>query len=352
MATSGTISQTVFPVRKIIDRAFGPCKLAPQQITAEYIAIAQDLLYLNLSTLVSKGLALWAIQKLILPIYEAKQSVKLPLGAVDLLNCNLRTSNRLAGDYTSSSGIAALAFDGDLETSCVQSAPGGNITVQFPSTSQPTCFGFFSNVFGTWDVKFQISLDGTTWTTVYDNPEQEVIPDTWFWTDVEGIPQNQVLFARMQAGPATILNVAEFVVQDVLQEIPLAKINRDDYANLPDKWFLGRPTQFWFDKQIDQAIVTLWPAPKFQFTFNQIICYVQNYIQDVGSMTNSIQVPQRWLLAIVAELARVLNIQIPEAKGDQTILDIEASKQMDIAWGSESDGSPMYLRPRIWSYTR
>lgn len=349
---SGTISQTVFSTRKVIDRAFGPTKISPQQITGEYIAIAKDLLYLFLSTLASKGIALWAIQKQILPLYEAVQSVPLPLGVVDLLNCNLRTSTRLAGTYSASSGIAVNAFDGDLETLCTQSAPGGNITVQFPSTSQPTCFGFFPAAFGTWDIEIQISVDGITWIPAYTNHELDVSIGQWFWTDIEGIPQGKVLYARLQAGPATVLNVAEFVVQDVLQEIPLSKINRDDYANLPDKWFLGRPTQFWYDKQIDQPIITLWPAPSAPFTFNQLICYVQNYIQDVGSMTDSLAVPQRWFLAIVCELSRLLNLQIPEAKGDQTMLEIEASKQLATAWASETDSSPTYIRPRIWNYTR
>ena len=353
MTTSGTLSQTVFSTRKVIDRAFGRCRLSPQQITSEYISIANDLLYLTLSTLCSKGLALWAVQKLILPIYEAVQSVPLPLGAVDLLNCNLRTSNRLTGINTASSGIADNAFDGDLTTLCTQTAPGGNITVQFPSTTQPTCFGFFSTVFGIWDIEFQISTDGIVWVPVYTNHELEVNPGTWFWVDAEGVPQNKVLYARLQAGPATTLNIAEFVVQDVLQEIPLAKINRDDYANLPDKWFPGRPTQFWFDKQIDQAIITLWPAPQLQFTFSQIICYVQNYIQDVGSMTQSLQIPQRWFLPIVCELARQLAYEIPEvAPGTADTLALEAQQQLNVAWGSETDGSPTYLRPRLWSYTR
>jgi len=105
--TSGSVSLTVFETRRVIDRAFGRCKIPPQQITPEYIDTANDLLYLFLSTLSSKGLALWAVQKVILPLYESIQSVPCPLGTVDVLNANLRTSTRLTGIYTASGGTAA-----------------------------------------------------------------------------------------------------------------------------------------------------------------------------------------------------------------------------------------------------
>lgn len=353
MSTSGTVSTTVFNTGKLIDRAFGRCKIAPQKITPEYISIAQDLLYLYLSSLASKGIALWAIEKLILPIYQGVQDVPCPTEVVDLLNCNLRTSNRLTGTYTSSSGIAANAFDGDITTLCTEVAAGGNITVQFTSPTVPTTFGFYSGATATWNISFQTSTDGINWVNVYTNAALAVTANTWFWVDVEGIPQTGVIYARLQANDGlTTLNVGEFVVQNQPQEIPVAKINRDDYANLPNKFFPGRPVQFWFNKAIPQPFITLWPTPQYQFTFNQLVCYAQRYIQDVGSLTQTIEVPQRWFGAVMAELARQLNMEIPEAKGDPVELANEATAQLALAWGSETDSAPSYFRPRIYPYTR
>src|SRR5262249_36996381 len=132
-----------------------------------------------------------------------------------------------------------------------------------------------------------------------------------------------------------------------------AKINMDDYANLPDKWFLGRPVQMWYDKQLPDPAMTVWPAPQFQYTFNQFVLYVNRYIMDVGEMTDQLEVPQRWLLAIITELARNLAMEIPEVKAEVlAFLGPEAKLQLDRAWASESDGAPTYLQPRIWNYTR
>lgn len=351
--TTGTISQTVFTTRKLIDLAFGQAKIPRAKITGEYIEIALDLLFLHLSTLASKGIALWAIQKIILPLYENVQSVSCPLGVVDVLNANLRTSTRLTGTYTATSGTAGNAFDGNLSTLCTQTAPGGSITMQMPSAATPVIFGILpAGPAINWSIAIQTSNDGVSWTTVYSNTALAVVPGQWFWVDVQGIPGAGVLYVRLQAGATTKLNVAEFVVANNPQEIPLAKINRDDYSNLPDKWFPGRPVQFWYDKQIDQPIITLWPIPQQQFTFAQVVGYVQNYIQDVGSLTQSVQVPQRWYLAILSELSRKLALQIDEAKADPVALGIEADREIATAWASETDSSPIYLRPRLWSYTR
>jgi hypothetical protein len=352
LVTSGTVSTTVFNTGKLIDRAFGRCKIAPQQITPEYQSIAQDLLYLFLSTLTSKGVPLWAIDELILPLYQNVQNVPCPTETIDVLNCNLRTSDRLAGTYTSSSGDADFAGDGDITTFCVQTAAAGNITLQVLSATLFNTVGFYPGVTATWNIEIQTSVDGTDWTTVYSNADLDVVEDEWFWVDIEGIPQTGVNYVRLQAGSGTTLNVGEFVVQTLPEEIPIAKINRDDYANLPDKWFPGRPVQFWYNKQIPQPFIVLWPTPQYQFTFSQIVCYTQRYIQDVGTLTQTLEIPQRWFLPIMTELARQLNIEIPEAKGDPNELAIEAKNQLDIAWGSETDSAPTYLRPRIWNYTR
>jgi len=363
VTTSGTISTTVFNSGKLIDRAFGRGQLPPQKITPEYIAIAQDLLYLALSTLASKGIALWAQQKVILPLYDATQDVLAPLGTVDILNANLRSVTQLQLPapnivYTSSvGGTAANAFDNNLNTACTQTAPNGYIQVQFPAVGQPVVFGILPNASATWNIAIQTSTDGVTFTTVYSNPALATVAGQWFWTDVEGIPESGVLYVRLQASGGTTLNVTEFVTGAAPQEIPIAKINRDDYSNLPNKWFTGRPLQFWYNKSIPQPTLTLWPSPQLQFTFSQIVMYVQRYIQDVGTLTQTIEVPQRWFLAILTRLAKDLMSMIPEiaksmSDGDKAALLQEDKDRWAEAWASETDGSPIMMRPNIRAYTR
>jgi hypothetical protein len=352
--SSGTVGQTYFETRKVVERAFGLTRLPPEKITAEYIEIAQDFLYMWLSTLASKGIALWAIQKVILPIYDAVQSVPCPLGTVDVLNANLRTANRLQGTYSASEGTAANAFDGNLTTACTQTDPGGYIEINYGSPTAAQIYGILPNTTATWDFQIQTSADGATWTTILDVTDQDVIDGQWLWYDIQGIGEAGTQYCRLLAASNTVLDVIEFVQQNLPEEIPLAKINRDDYANLPDKWQNpGRPVIFWYDKQIDQPILTIWPPPSSAFQLNQYVLYVQQYVQDVGSLTQQLAVPQRWLLAVVYQLGMHLARVIPEVQpGVADSLAMEAEKQLQIAWASETDSSPTFLRPRLWSYTR
>lgn len=351
MATSGTVSTTVFTTRKVIDHAFRRCKLNPQQITSEYIETAKDLLWLFLSTIAAKGIALWAVQKEIIPLYGYVQDVPLPVGTVDLLNVNLRSLFRPTGVYTSSEGVADNAFDGDIETACVQVAPGGNITVEYPSETRITTFGILPDSDGVWDFEVQTSMDGITWVTVYTGVDVAMVDQEWLWVDLQGT--SPMFFTRLLATGATVLDVAEFYAGNFQNEIPLALINTDNYDTQPNKTFPSRPTEYRYDKQRAQPIMNLWPAPAPEYTFYQLIARVQRYIQDVGTLTQEIEVPQRWYLAIICELARQLAYSIPEVKAEiMPALAAEAAQQLKIAWDGESDGSNIQLRVGIGCYTK
>lgn len=352
MATSGTVSTTVFNTRKVIDHAFRRCKLTPQQIVAEHIETALDLLWLYLSTIASKGIALWAVQKEILPMYGYMTDVPLPVGTVDVLDVNIRSITRPAGiKYTSSEDFAIAAMDGDITTACVQTVPGGWIQIEYDPRVRLTNFGILPNVTDIWSFEVQVSDDEIVWETVYSATEKDVVENEWIWFDLQGL--KPCFFCRLVAGPTTVLDVIEFVAGNNPQEVPLALINTDTYDSQPNKAFPGRPTEYRYDKQRKQPIMNLWPTPAPQYTFWQLVARVQRYIQDVGTMVQEVEVPQRWYLAIICELARQLAYEIKEVPAELIpTLTEEANKQLAIAWDSESDSSSTFLRVKISPYTR
>jgi hypothetical protein len=227
MPTSGTISTTVFTIGDMIDRAFGRCKLAPQQITDEYIAIAQQLLYLFLSTLSNEGVPLWCKQKQIYPIYDSQQNVPLNTDVIDVLSANLRTSTRLqSGVYTSSpGGIAANAFDGSLTTTCTLTGPAGFIQTQLSAPVQAMIFGIYPNVSGNWSYSFQGSNDGINWTTLLAVTNQAVVANQWIWADIQGVPESGFSLYQVIAGATTTLDIIEFAIETAPSEVPIAKIS-------------------------------------------------------------------------------------------------------------------------------
>jgi hypothetical protein len=349
MSTSGTVSTTVFSTRKVVDHAFRRAGVPP--LAGENLQVALDLLFLELSALATDGIPLWTITKLLLPIYERKHSVQTPLGTIQVYDVNLRTNQRLSGTNSSSEGDADNAFDGDLNTACTQIAAAGNIDVVLDSASTVPIFGILPNATGTWDISVQYSDDGLAWTTLWTEAALAVVDGEWYWRDVEEVPTAQ--YWRLQANNLTVLDVTEFVLQNNPSEIPMYQLNRTDYSNLPNKVSTGRPTQFWFDKTIQRPVITLWPSPEAQFTFSQITGYVQRQIQDVGTLQEELELPQRWYMAIVLLLAKHLVREIKEADiTKQPGIDQDSAIELKRAWGSEGDGSDTFLRVNISPYTR
>lgn len=356
MPTTGTVGSTIFSNQQIIDHAFRRCKMVEQEITGEHIVIALDLMWLFTQTLVNKGIKLWNVIPLLLPIYERQATVPCPLGTENTYTINLRNQNRITGDATATEGVADNAFDSDLTTACTQVAAAGSITMQLDSATNVSTFGIMPNVSGVWDYVIEASNDNfVTTVNLLTRTAQDVVVNEWLWVDVQGIlggVQDFELY-RLRATGTTVLDVIELVYQNKPNEIPMYKLNRNDYANLPDKASTGRPTQFWYDKQRTQPEIELWPSPGSEFTFNQITGFVQRQLQDVGAMTDELEVPDRWYLAIVCNLAAELGRELREV--DEVIvprLDLDAEKYLTDAWTGETDESEVYLRPNISPYTR
>lgn len=347
--TSGTYSN-LFNTRRVIDRALGRCKLFPQQITSEKIDIARDNLYLLLSTLANKGVQLWCVEKLILPLYQAQANVYLPARTVDILNANLRMMTRLTGtDTSSASGTVSFAFDDDFETTCTQTSANGNIQTLFASETQVTTVGVLAGATDEWDLHVEVSDDASTWTEVLDIGAVSVEAGKWYWYDIDAAPSK--LYWRLRTSDGT-LAITELYWGNNPLEINLGRLNQDSYTALPNKTFPGQPLQFWFDRQRTEPPMQIWPVTDEANRYNQFTVWVQRYIQDVGALTEELDVPQRWYTAIVDELALQCGREFPEVPADLVAnMEAFARRSWSEAQNEERDNSPLMIQPGVRVYT-
>lgn len=350
MATSGTIGKTQFSTQLVIDHAGRACRLAPQQMSGEYIQTSLEQLQLMLSAWANVGTPLWCQTAYLLPLLQGVSTVSPPAGVIDPLNTNIRNCTRFSGTYTSSSGTPLLAFDGDPLTSCTQTTPGGNISLQLSSAMAMLNFGIMPNVNGVWSIDLQYSQDGLNWTTFYVNTALVVQAGVFQWMDFQGI--RPAVYWRIVGGSNTTLDVAELFFGNNASEIPLERINKDDYWNLPNKNFQGRPVQFWLDRQVAGPVLNLWPSPGAQYVFYSISMLAQRHIMDVGSMTQQMEVPQQAFDCVVMSLAERLRLVIPEVD-KQATADIPqiAMEARSLFWTGNIDDSPINLNLDISAYT-
>lgn len=137
------------------------------------------------------------------------------------------------------------------------------------------------------------------------------------------------------------------------REVPLTRISQDDYNNLPNKTFAGRPVQYWLDRQRDAPVLRVWPTPGTAAAVDSMLISRQRHLMDVGELTDDLDIPQRWLNAVISDLAWRIGMEAPEI--DAALigeLKQVANEAVIIAQNAERDQSPMRISPRIRAYTR
>jgi hypothetical protein len=357
MATSGTVGTTVVNVQTLIDHGARRCGKLAEELTSEQQVSARESLFFLLSRLINIGIQYWAINKKVIGLKPNQYIYELPLGGVDVLNALYRKMTRptpnSTGGYTSSAGgVIANAFDNAVDTICTQNAPNGNIAINYGDYNPiyAGSIGILPGVSGTFNVILEYSTDGVTWSTLYDPGEVIWVDNEWLWYDIE--PGQNVQYYRMRETGGNTLSVREFYVGNNSTEITMARLNRDDYTNLPNKNFTAnQPFQFWFDRTIPKPKLYLWPVPSDPFV--QMTIWYSRQIQDVGALQDELEIPQRWYEATVFMLAHRMSMELPGVSAERTIyLEKMADKFLFEAEQEERDKSPIYFAPNISPYTR
>ena len=352
MAYSETYGNQVFNVQTFIDHGARRAGKLAEELTSEQVVSARESLFMILQSLINIGIQYWAIDKKIYGLNPDQFQYLLPVGGNDVLNALYRTMNRPTGNYSASSGLASNAFDNNLETVDIQTSPNGNILVNFGTDNSiyAGSIGICPGVSGDFHILLEVSNDGTTWKTLKDCGVETWVDYQWLWYDID--PGATMQYYRMRETGGNTLQVREFYVGNMSRQIPMARLNRDDYTNLPNQNFTAnQPYQFWFNRTIPQATINLWPVPDNPFV--QMVVWYSKQIMDVGDLTNELEIPTRWYEAVQMMLSHRMALELPGVAVDRiTYLEGQAEKYLAQAEQEERDRSPIYYAPNIGVYTR
>jgi hypothetical protein len=357
MAYSGTVGTTVIQVQTLIDHGARRCGKLAEELTSEQLLSARESLYFLLSNLINIGIQYWAIDKKVYGLQANNYVYKLPIGGNDVLQALYRRMNRptpnSTGGYASSAGgIVGNAFDSNIDTLCTQTSSNGNISVDY-GTNNPVyvgSIGVLPGVSGSFNAVFEYSVDGITWSTLLAPGVTTWVNNEWLWYDIEAGQTVQYYRIRETGGNTLVLR--ELYFGNNSTEITMARLNRDDYTNLPNKNFTAnQPFQFWFNRTIPQSEIYLWPVPSDPFV--QMTVWYSRQIMDVGDLYGELEVPQRWFEAVVFMLAHRMSLELPGVDAARIqYLDGQADKYLGLAEAEERDKSPVYFAPNISVYTR
>lgn len=325
MAYSGNIGGTTFNALKVVDHAFRRCRLPAQAITAEMQSYALDSLYLMLSEMANIKTPSWCIEKLVLPMYENQPVVTLPIGTVEVLNLNYRVLQPVTGATTSTSTSYTVNF--------TSATTVNTVGVKWSAAAVP--------------LTFEVSTNGSVWVTVGTQTTTASASEIT-WTDID--PALPYQYFRITSTSA--INYSSITLGNLPQEIPLGQLNRDGYVNQSNKVFPGRPSSYYFLRDLPEPVVYLWPAPFSAAEQAQLVLWRHRQIMDTENLQQEIEVPQRWLEAITNGLAARVASETPAVDpGLIGVLEQRAAISMQRAWDGDNDGSPIQINPGIRVYT-
>lgn len=317
-----TIGQTSVKLSTILEHSVRRLGLPAESQTPEIVQIAKNNLFFILTNFANRGINFWCIDEQYTALTTGKARNAMPDGTVDVMNVNFRTNTTTSGT------------DSITSTEFIR---------QFSESTNTVLFKLESATIATITISY--STDGISYTThstiSHDGTEK------WYTID----PMISDVYLKLSVSTGT-LSVTELVTVSSYIDMPLYRMNRDDYMALPNKSTLGRPVQFWFDRQLDPVMV-LWPTPSSSYINNCIQMYRKRQIADVGNLDETLDIPPRWHNAIVWSLAAAIGTEIPNVQPDRITLAVQMSERaLTEAEMEERDNSTISFAPNIGVYTK
>jgi len=172
------------------------------------------------------------------------------------------------------------------------------------------------------------------------------------WTVQEGTTSITSGTSRY-ALSADILDIIEAFVRtdagSTTQQVdqPLSRISVSQYAHLSNKLTQAKPLQYWLEKDPGAIAFNLWPVPDDNETYTLVYYYMQR-VEDAGAVaSNNMDVPSRWLPALVAGLAYHIAIKKPEVSDRTAMLKELYEEQWVLAADADREKAALYLAPSV-----
>jgi hypothetical protein len=141
---------------------------------------------------------------------------------------------------------------------------------------------------------------------------------------------------------ADVVDVLEIVLRRSNTDFEVERISRGEYATLPNKTTQGRPSQFYFDRQI-LPVINLWAVP--ENSTDQLVYYYVQRIEDADALVNTTDMPFRFYPCMVAGLAYY--IAMKRAPERIQLLKSVYEEEFQRASDEDEDRVPLKLQPSM-----
>lgn len=324
--TSGTVGATFIDTISVIEHAARRCNVQPTSLTPENLETGKNNLFFILSKLANRGVNLWAVDQFYVPFVVGKARYPLPTSTEQILKIVRRTPIL-------------------IPTTLV----GGPAITRKLSSVQPVgLIGFNLKKDTELELVLETTADGVNWQLAHAFKNLKLSAGRHWYPLSVVTPCLGVRIRKAHGGPLVDI-IEDCVIAGSYTDTQVLPMNRDTYTDLSDKNTLGSPSTYYFEKKIESA-VSLWPVPKYEY--EHMMLWRQRAVQDVGNLSDRLEIPNRWYDAIIWSLAKNLAYELPNITDARiAMVESNAAAAVNDAELGESDGAPMRMQPNISGYT-
>jgi len=128
-------------------------------------------------------------------------------------------------------------------------------------------------------------------------------------------------------------------------DLNITRISVSTYATIPNKLQQARPIQVWIERRQETPRITVWPVPDNSTTYTFVYWRLRR-IDDAGNGVNTMDVPFRFLNAMVAGLAYYLALKVPNGTERLMILKQQYDEAWDLASSEDREKAAVRFVPR------
>lgn len=180
--------------------------------------------------------------------------------------------------------------------------------------------------------------DGSTqWTTISSVTDSDTVVIASGLTSAAAIDQHIYWYTTKIDRPHELLEVYRREY-DTVVDVPVNRLSRTDFFTLSDKDSAGTIVNFYYDPQLTDSVLHVWPVADSNFANNYTLeLLIKKPFDDMDNATDSFEFPQEWYEAIVYGLATRLAPMIGYPMPDRQMLKMEAQEYFELALSSDHE---------------
>jgi hypothetical protein len=202
------------------------------------------------------------------------------------------------------------------------------------------------------------AVDSTSGMTVSDNIGIAADDNTMSWSTISSIGSGTVTVASgVSAGAASGADVYFYNKsaprplrifhmmrrQTNSLDIPMVVSSRTEYWDLPNKTSDGSPTEYFYDPQLNNGMLYIWPTPAIGT--DVLIFGAQRPLEDFDSSSDNPDFPIEWSEALIYGLAKRLAGSYNVSDRIMRRVALEAKDSFDLASDFDRENTAVFFQP-------